>query len=186
MTAIGSPALSTASTITTGSWSRPISTPMPRPSASVDALWRRQAGVVCEDDPQHGRMGWFSSDRTIRAICKRHLESWMKPTRARTDEGTDERHSFGRRDLGDRCRLARRPVRRARRARESKGGLIARCFIPTPRPSPHLRFRAGRPANSPVATTTGFFEGRLKVAERQPLRYHAAQFRRGMGGDRPL
>jgi glucan phosphorylase len=52
----------------TGSWSRPISTPTPRRSAKSTIWIDTAAGTKTIRNT--ARMGWFSSDRTIRQYAK--------------------------------------------------------------------------------------------------------------------
>ena len=61
------------------SWSRPISTPIGMRSARVDARWRDPAAWWRASILNTARMGWFSSDRTIREYAG---DIWDVPVRA--------------------------------------------------------------------------------------------------------
>ena len=61
---------------TTGSWWPPISMPMPTAQRKVDAIWRDSPDWYAKAIRNVARMGWFSSDRTIRQYAS---EIWNVP-----------------------------------------------------------------------------------------------------------
>ena len=173
------------STMATGSWWRPTSTPMQRPSASVDLLWRQNEGLDGKDNPQYGEHGLVLVRPHDPRICPRHLERprslgdgrvWPIPT-GRSSDAEIEAIVAGRHDD---------PFARARPAPRRPASWVVRPSFPAPKAS-----RSSTPTASPSADLdrrhdAGFFEGPVKIKDRQALRYLAANAAGDLDGGRCL
>ena len=196
----------------TGSWSRPISMPMPRPAQGRRGL-ARQPGLVRARRSAMSR-GWAGSRPTARSgnmprksgtfrmneirdeACSVRdsadaseggaLDSMKKTARGGRDRSARLEQAAASRCRGDRRRRARQSVRRARRAGSRQAGFVARCFIPHAEAVTAFTLAGKQAGELARRDDAGFFEGKLSIRKRQPLRYRAAQCRRRMVADRSL
>ena len=153
----------------------------------VDALWCEPSLWWEKAILNTARMGWFSSDRTIRAVCGGHLEGEHLACRLPHDEGGAVAKEPTKRRAGGRGAAAGSTTQPSRRwcgastaTRSPCSGCTSRAAGSSPAPSSTAptRLEAFTLGDKPAGTLerrhdAGFFEGRLSVRERQPLKYRA-------------